>query len=313
MVSYAKFDALSRALDDEASVVGGSDWSKMRPDDMSFTAEERRAEEALVTQTLCAVPEVGAAAIIDGLRSSPAFNGCVGVVVSERLCGGERVAVELRGKKQGKKLVVKGENLTADWLAPRATADELCEGRCGDVGGDGTLWVGDCTAAALCGAAAALGDEAAARHTWPRAVTRVLRCAKELFGAEKKAGLDEVLEVDADADLLGAARAVTAWLDAGATAAVCGVEGNDRAAAVALVALALRGAALPEAWRKVGAARPEAKLKPKCAVAVTRALHDGGPAKTASAALAARQALVAICPKVDVDALDAALCGRAAK
>ena len=308
--SYAKHDALARELD--AEMTNNTEWATQGTHEVAMSDEMRALEQR--REELVPLPALGSHVMVDGLRKAPAFNGATGVVVSGAL-GGHRVAVELRGpgKKRGTRLRVKAANLSECFMEPKATAAELLDGRCGPAGD--ALWVGDCTAAAVAssgfadvpallrlgyGRAAAEGlVDAAAAAGWPRAATHVVLCAPELFGLAGGEG-KTVVERDADADLGAAAEAVRTLQKQNHTVAVCGVEGKDRAPAVALVALVYEGRTVADAWAAVAAGRPTARLSAKRAVAVAAAV-------AATPGADARAGLLALCPALDAARLDAAL------
>ena len=148
----------------------------------------------------------------------------------------------------------------------------LVDGRAGSVSRN--FWVGDCCAAAVAGGAAGPCENVA----WAAATT-ILRVARELFyGLSSSVN---AVDVDAATDLAGAAAAAADALDKGEVLLVCGVEGKDRAAAVAVAASVLRGASVADAWAAVKAARPTARLAAPRAKALAAALgpeHAGAVA-----------------------------------
>lgn len=302
--SYARFDALNAEL--EAAPSSQVDWPLVDRDKIYLSDADRVLEGRQLD--LCPLPPFGSVVSVDGLTGTTKFNGAIGVVVSAPLCGGTRVAVELRTKAAGRRLVARGINLTACFLEPAPRGDALFAGRAGRVdlpsGSRGALWIGDCAAAALL-AGQALERMAAegARATldalvWPTAVTAVVRVAAELHGGPPGTGGPTAADGDGSSDPAAAAATACELLDAGETVLVCGVEGKNRAAAVALLCLTRRGATLAAAWAAVRKARPAARLTAPVALAVAAATEESAEA---------RAALAKICPRVDAAALDAAL------
>ena len=146
-LSYAKWDKFSLEIDAEPSAQ--VDWPAQAKSEI-FLTDEQRALEAR-QEELLPLPPLGAVVLVDGLESAREFNGAVGVVVSAPLCGGARVAVELRTARRGKVLVARGAHLTPSFLERRPDGAALVAGRAGRVeaAGPGALWVGDALAFAV--------------------------------------------------------------------------------------------------------------------------------------------------------------------
>lgn len=290
MESYAKFDALARELDAEPSHQLDGTWTKRRPEDFYLQPATRDAE----ARTLAACAPLGSTVELDGLVKQPVYNGKQGVVVSGRLCQGERLAVELTAPRYEKRvLLVKTSQVTTCFLKPAAPLLDLLKNRVALV--KDHVWLGD-----ACAAEGVAQGTVPAALKWP-AFTKVVLCAKEFDGC------DDSHVAPCGADL---ARAMSAAAGSGGPVLVCAVLRNDpRPVQVAAGALYLGGHTLPDAWAAVSKARPKCKLAPTrwraLAAAITEASRD--IAETAvkrkltapeleAGASAVRAAAAALCP-----------------
>ena len=147
MVSYAKFDKLARELDTESTNPTDGTWTKRRQDDFYLDPAVRDRE----AKTLAACAPLGSAVELDGLVKQPFYNGRKGLVVSGRLCKGERIAVELtEDKYDNRVLLVKTTQVTHCLLEKAPSRIELLKPRAMEVAGN--VWIGDaCSADVVAG------------------------------------------------------------------------------------------------------------------------------------------------------------------
>jgi hypothetical protein len=172
MVSYAKFDKLARELDGESTNPTDGTWTKRRPDDFYLDPAVRDRE----AKTLSAAAPLGSVVELEGLVKQPFYNGRKGLVVSGRLCKGERLAVELtEDKYDNRVLLVKTTQVTHCLLESKPSRIELLKPRAAEVAGN--IWIGDACAADV----VAGGSHIPEQLKWPPFAALVL-CASEFDG-----------------------------------------------------------------------------------------------------------------------------------
>ena len=273
MVSYAKFDKLARELDGESTNPTDGTWTKRRQDDFYLDPAVRDRE----AKTLAACAPLGSVVELDGLVKQPFYNGRKGLVVSGRLCKGERLAAELtEDKYDNRVLLVKTTQVTHCLLEKAPSRIELLKPRAMEVAGN--VWIGDaCSADVVAG-----GSHIPEQLKWPPFAALVL-CASEFDGY----GSNPAVPVELCGDDLhwamtaasaaasrGILRDLAGSSDAGPVL-VCGVDRRDTRPVVAAVgALVLRGWKLQDAWAAILKARPGAKIGPKRWRALVQAFGD---------------------------------------
>jgi len=273
MVSYAKFDKLARELDSESTNPTDGTWTKRRPDDFYMDPAVRDREG----KTLAACAPLGSVVELDGLVKQHFYNGRKGLVVSGRLCKGERIAVELtEDKYDNRVLLVKTTQVTHCLLEKAPSRVELLKPRACEVAGN--VWIGDaCSADVVAG-----GSHIPEQLKWPPFAALVL-CASEFDGY----GSNPAVPVEICGDDLHRAMTATSAAasrgilhkladdDRAGPVLVCGVDRRDTRPVVAAVgALVLRGWTLQDAWAAVHKARPGAKIGPKRWRALVQAFGD---------------------------------------
>ena len=180
MVSYAKFDKLARELDTESTNPTDGTWTKRRPDDFYMDPAVRDRE----AKTLAACAPLGSVVELDGLVQQHFYNGRKGLVVSGRLCKGERIAVELtEDKYDNRVLLVKTTQVTHCLLEKAPSRVELLKPRACEVAGN--VWIGDACSADVVAVAHPGSLEVAALCRFSIVRVRVRRLRREPGGARR--------------------------------------------------------------------------------------------------------------------------------
>lgn len=276
VVSYEKWDAWERSVKVEEEKPWLPEFPP--PQDESSSAFEDAAWEG-------DVPPIGARVTIQGLTTATRYNGERGIVVSGKICGGHRLAVEVKGKK----LQVRMENVLDDsegealigWrvlLEDRASL--VFEGE-----GGAKIWIGDCFAASLCHGERLSRvfentddlDACYLRHHWIKPHFS-LCCASEMPSCQLK--LTDSLDERPDEKWNKQLENMDARVRGGKRILIYCVEGRSRSVTVALAVLVRQKIPIDEAWHMVKSARQKAKPNVAFACILLRLYYDDKATKT---------------------------------